>query len=163
MRDVSSKLIQYIQSGYHIKRCVRSKNRRTIKLEASIFSIFQPTLTMTDQEYEKTMRLLISWLIRTHNDTHIVEVCTSHYGHEWAELRTRQGKLRSKMALSVRSIHSLKVGLLAKADRTFLEQVASDGVPDDTSRTGANAPAEFPRQLPKRQALAPDQIPEQWR
>jgi hypothetical protein len=163
MSDVSAKLLQYIQSGYHIKKCVRSKNKRIIKLEASIFSIFQPTLTMTDQEYETTMRVLISWLIRTHNETHIVEVCTSHYGHEWAELRTRQGKLRSKMALSVRAIHSLKVGLLAKADRTLLQQVGSDGAPHETAPPDRQVPAEFPRQLPRRPAIARDQIPEQWR
>ena len=158
MKDPSAKLIQYIQAGYHIKRCMRMHAKRMIKLEAPIFSIFQPTLKLTEQEYEKAMRTLIAWLIQMQKAGEIIEICTSHYGHEWVELRTSHGKLKSKLALSVRAIHSLKHAMMDN-----IPGLAADPASDESAVTGASTPAEFPRQLPRKPALAPESIPAQWR
>jgi len=168
MRDPGAKLIKYIQSGFHIKSCSRSRSKRVLQFEAPIFSFYRPRLKLTDTEYQKAMRRLIRWLVESHRDGDAVEIQTSHYGAEWVELRNPQGKLRSRLALSVRTIDSLKSALFDAATRQD-GQASTEAGPGPTG--SAYAPeqetavpdGEFPRVLPRRPAIAQKDVPEKWR
>lgn len=159
---------------------MRRRERRVITLESSFFPLYRPNLTLTHKEYDKSMRSLISWLVRANSAGYSVEVCTSHYGYEWVELRSTQGKLKSKMALSVRVIHSLKVALLESAERRAALASEEAEAQADTSTTGPKAQLartpqpttskapksealEFPRRISRKPVLEPDAIPEKWR
>lgn len=171
MRDPSAKLIQYIQSGFDIKSCSRSSGKRVLRLEAPILSFYRPNLKLTDAQYQKAMRGLISWLVERQLAGDVVEICTSHYGTEWVELRNRNGKAKSRMALSVRTIDSLKNALMDAATRQAEQALAEDFVgaaggayaPAGKNTAAPTGSAEFPRTLPRRRAIAPQALPEQWR
>jgi hypothetical protein len=171
MKDPNAKLIQYIQSGFHIKSCTRSRSKRVLQLEAPVLSFYRPSLKLTDAQYQTAMRGLIAWLVDRHLGGDIVEVCTSHYGTEWVELRNRHGRVKSRMALSVRTIDSLKNALMDATARQA-EQAFADGIvgtaednhsPDPRNPSSTAGNAEFPRVLPRQPAIRSQDLPEQWR
>lgn len=168
MRDPGAKLIRYIQSGFHIRSCTRSNTKRVLQLGSPFISLYRPRIKLTDAEYQKTMRKLIAWLVKAHLSGDSVEIQTSHYGAEWVELRSPQGKLRSRLVLSVRTIDSLKSALFDAATRQAAgtddeASIGESGSAFTPSREPELRNSEFPKVLPRRPAIAQQDVPEKWR